>query len=65
MSTDKKTTWCRDCYGEGHYLVEVPGGRFDSHMQQWYPHEELEPCSRCFGSGEIWEEELTDGERDD
>jgi len=44
---------CPKCKGDSYIEVEVPGGRLDSAMQQWYPEFELAVCPTCNGRGEV------------
>lgn len=49
---------CPDCDGDGTVLVEVTGGRFNSHEQQWFPAERLETCDTCSGSGTVYASDM-------
>jgi RecJ-like exonuclease len=44
---------CPICYGEGCLEQAVPGGRFDSRAEQWYPLEQTKKCTLCKGSGSV------------
>jgi RecJ-like exonuclease len=41
------------CHGEGCLEQVVPGGRFDSRSEQWYPLEQSKKCPLCKGAGSI------------
>ena len=60
-----RETSCPECFGEGYILVDVPGGRFDSAMEQWYPDEDTQMCDYCQGAGYIEVDEEIDEEDDD
>jgi len=42
---------CPVCGGDGTIPYDLTGGRFDTHMQQWYPSEGTMTCDTCGGSG--------------
>lgn len=44
---------CPMCNGEGCLEQAVPGGRFDTRAEQWYPLEQTKECPLCKGSGSV------------
>jgi hypothetical protein len=40
---------CHACEGEGHVMVEVRGGRWNSYIGTWEPDERPEECIECDG----------------
>jgi hypothetical protein len=44
---------CPMCQGEGYLEETLPGGRFDSHAEQWYPAEQQRECPLCRGQRTI------------
>jgi RecJ-like exonuclease len=55
---------CPECFGDGCIITDVPGGRFNAAMEQWYPDEKTETCERCFGTGYVEVDEEIDEEDD-
>ncbi len=48
-----RTERCDSCQGEGFAEFEIPGGRYDPRMDQYYPHHETMECGACHGYGYI------------
>jgi hypothetical protein len=44
---------CPLCHGEGYLEETVPGGRFDTRAEQWYPAEQQKECALCRGQRTI------------
>ena len=59
---DQSITCCPEC-DSGRTFIEIPGGRFDSSFGNYLPAEEIVPCERCDGTGEIWPEQLNPDEQ--
>lgn len=50
---------CSACDGTGITTYEIPGGKFDTHAEQWYPRWGSYTCETCGGTGRT-EEEVTE-----